>query len=470
MAFSSPRKALVCLSVALLPAALHRTAAAGPTDPAPTYNLSRTIVAALASSAEVQVAARNVQIDRKEADVEFARMRPHVQFQGSASKYDAKTQVDMPGVGSLTMLQDHNEILSLGLSQAIDLFGQIRNAASQRKLQSLADKFALVSVQNRRVLTAKAVYYNLLRAEHQVQVAESALTTAEQQRAIAEKLHDNQVGQKIDVLRAATQVAAAQQEATRARNIRDVARNSFNDLIGRPLDAVVEVEDVAGVAVGVDVGAGSVGTSAPEIRSPFAPALDKVESIDVAKSLGDADAHRPEIMQARVMTRVAETGIKLARAGMQPTVGITLSTDYFPTPSFQYVRQATSEIVFGVTIPLYDGGATRARVQEARLQSENASTVLDRTRKDVAMDVRRTYLNLVTAARQVGTANTALQQAVAARRLAQSRYENQVGLYLEITDSQSALVQAENNQVNAVYDYLIARAQYENALGTPTTE
>jgi outer membrane protein len=85
----------------------------------------------------------------------------------------------------------------------------------------------------------------------------------------------------------------------------------------------------------------------------------------------------------------------------------------------------------------------------------------------VTLDVRQADLNLLTAARQIGAANTALQQAIAARQLAQARYEGQVGLYLEVTDAQAALVQAENSQVNAVYDYLVARAQFENALGTP---
>ena len=53
------------------------------------------------------------------------------------------------------------------------------------------------------------------------------------------------------------------------------------------------------------------------------------------------------------------------------------------------------------------------------------------------------------------------------RQLAELRYKGQVGLYLEVTDAQAALVQAENNQVDAVYNYLVARAQFQNAVGTP---
>jgi outer membrane protein TolC len=79
--------------------------------------------------------------------------------------------------------------------------------------------------------------------------------------------------------------------------------------------------------------------------------------------------------------------------------------------------------------------------------------------------VRQAYYNVTSAAAQIDSANTALQEAIVARRLAQTRYEGQVGLYLEVTDSQAALVAAQNNQVNAVYDYLIARAQLEYEIG-----
>jgi outer membrane protein len=434
----------------------------------PTYSLAQTIEASLAASAEIETATRNVQIDRKQADVEFARLRPGVRFDGSATRFDDKSRVAIGGTPPIVVAQDHVETLSLGASLDLDLFGQIRAAASQAKLQSLADQFILATIRNQRILTTKSVYYNLLRAEHQVQVAQAALATAKQQQATALKLNLGQVGQKIDVLRANTQVANSEQDLLSAQTNRDIARHDFNDLVGRPLDASVDVQDVPGVTVGVDISAGAAANPAPQSGAPYTVPASEIEGIDVTKSVATAQQQRPEALTAQVLARVAETGIKLARAGLEPTFTLSASTNYYPTTSFQYPRQAESEIGFGFSVPLYDGGATRARVQAARLQTENARTALDRRRKDIALDIRQTYLNLTRTARQIDAANTALQQAIAARRLAQARYEGQVGLYLEVTDAQAALVQAENSQVNAVYDYLIARAQFENALGTPS--
>lgn len=432
------------------------------------YDLPRTIDAALQSSADVQTATRNVEIDRKRADEAGAAGRPNVDASGTAIRYDQATKIALGGGPPIQVTPTHQEILSLNVSNRFDLTGQIRAAVSQYRLQSLADQFVLGQIRNARILRAQSIYFNTLRAKHQVDVAKASLTNFQRQLTDATNLNLAEVGQKIDVLRAQTQVATAEQNLTTAQNNLGIAIISFNDLVGRPLDAPVQLADPPGVVFQqpitdfTSVGAPTVKDTAP---LPAAPA--EVSAIDVNKALLTANGQRPEILQAQVNVRVAETGIKLARAGLEPTFSLSAAGNYYPTPSFQFPRQRTAQLTATVTIPLYDGGATRDRVQEARLRTQNAQTSLASTRSDVALDVRQAYLNLATAAQQIGAASAALQSAIGARQLAELRYKGQVGLYLEVTDAQAALVQAENNQVDAVYNYLVARAQFQNAVGTP---
>lgn len=436
-----------------------------------TYTLVQTIAAALQSSSDLQIAARNVEIDRKRADEAAAQARPSLRANASATRYDQATKISIGGGPPVEVQKSHSELLSLNLSDVVDLTGQIRATSSLARLQSLADEFTISRLRNDRTVRSQTTYFNLLRAQHQVQVAEQNLRTAQRQRADAQNLFAGGVGQKIDVYRAATQVAVAQQQVAAARNNEGIARANFNNLVGRPLAADTQVVDEAGVTVGADVSdTTGVGAGTAPAFTPFSAAPDAVEGINLDRSLATALARRPEVLAGEVNVRVAQTGVKLARAGLEPTLSLSAAGNYFPTTSFQTPRQRTAAITATVSLPLYDGGATRDRVVEARLRTENAQTSLESVRSDVALDVRQTYLNLSTAAGQIGAANTALQQATATRQLAQIRYQGQVGTYLEVTDAQAALVQAQNSQVNAVYDYLIARAQFLNALGTPETK
>ena len=435
------------------------------------FDLAATIRAAIQSSADVQTATRNIEIDRKRSDEAAAQGRPSVTASGTATRFDQATKIALGGSPPIQVTPTHQEILTLDIGDRLDLTGQIRAAADQARLQSLADEFVLGQIRNSRILRAQTIYFNTLRAQHQVDVARAALSNAERQLQDATNLNAAGVGQRIDVLRAQTQAATAQQNLATAQNNFSIALTSFNDLVGRPLPAPVQLVDLPGVIIQQPVtDFSSVGAPDAKAQTLLPAATGEVGAINIDRALQAANAQRPEILQAQVNVRVAETGVKLSRAGLEPTFSLSAAGNYYPTPSFQFPRQRTAQITATVNIPLYDGGATRDRVQESKLRTQNAQTSLESTRSDVALDVRQAYLNLATAAQQIGAANAALQSAIGARQLAQLRYQGQVGLYLEVTDAQAALVQTENNQVDAVYNYLVARAQFQNAVGAPQVQ
>ncbi|MBC8102194.1 MAG: TolC family protein [Cytophagales bacterium] len=438
----------------------------------PRFDLARTVQSAIDSSSGILNARRQVEIDERIVDEAEARNRPSVSAFGSATRFDAPTNIAIGGGPPVTVLQDHTEQLTLSLDQRLDFLGQVRAARSEARLQQAADRALLELETQRRTLLAKTVYFDLLRARHQVQVAESSLRSAQTQERTARRLYENQVGQKIDLLRARTSVAQAQQDLLAARNRLEVARASFNDLVGRPLEAPVEAADVAGVSVGTDiVPSGAAVGDAPQTAlptfTPFTVAPREIAAINVNESIRTAQAQRPEVLRNAALARASAIGIRIAREGQEPTFALSASGNYYPTPSFQTPRQRTAALTATIRIPLYDGGVTRDRVAEARLRSQIARTTEESSRSDVALGVRQAYLNLATAARQIDAANAALEQAIAARQLAQVRYEGQVGLFLEVTDAQDALTRAENSQVDAVYQFLTRRAEFENAAGIP---
>ncbi len=434
------------------------------------FDLDQTIRAAIASSADVQTATRNVEIDRKRGDEAAAAGRPNVDASGTAIRYDQATSIALAGGPPIQVTPTHQEILTLNISNRFDLTGQIAAAADQARLQSLADEFVLGQVRNGRVLRAQTIYFNTLRAEHQREVAQATLANARRQLQDAVNLNAAGVGQKIDLLRAQTQVENALQNVQAAQNNLGIAVTNFNDLVGRPLDAPVQLIDQPNVVFAAPITDFSrVGAPTAKAAAPLPDALREVAAIDIGRSLQTALTQRPEIRTAQVNVRVAQTGIKLARAGLDPTFSLSAAGNYYPTPSFQFPRQRTAQLTATLNIPLYDGGATNDRVQESRLRTENARTSLASTQSDVALDVRQAYLNLATSAQQIGAANAALDSAIAARQLAELRYRGGVGLYLEVTDAQAALVQAENSQVDAVYNFLVARAQFQYSLGGTTT-
>jgi outer membrane protein TolC len=440
-----------------------------PSGQAINLNLGQTVQESLRVSFDVEQANRNAALSAQRVNETVAGSRPSIVGTASASRFDAATRIPFGSGQPVEVLPDHLETATLTAAYRLDFLGQVRAATDQARLQALADRILVNQVSNVRALNAKTSYYATLRADHQVQVAEAALRNAQVQRDTAKKLYEGQVGQKIDLLRAETQVATAQQDLTRAQNERDISRAAFNELLHRPLTAPFTLQDVSGVAIGADIGGKGDNAVGAENAPLFAAPVAEVTAINMDASIATALRQRPEILAAEAQLRATERGIKLARAGQEPTFDLSASGNYYPTFSLQTPRNKTAEVRIAARFPFYDGGVTEARVQQAKLRVANAGTSLESARSAVSLEVRQAYLNLSTAARQIDAANAALRQAVAARELAQVRYEGQVGLFLEVTDAQAALVRAENQQVDTVYNYFIARAQFDKALGVPQT-
>ena len=90
---------------------------------------------------------------------------------------------------------------------------------------------------------------------------------------------------------------------------------------------------------------------------------------------------------------------------------------------------------------------------------------------NVTLDVQQAYLGILQATEQVRVANQVLSAAKTAFDIAVVRYTTGVSStagispLLEVSDAQAALTLAEQNQVNALYDYNTARAQLDRAVG-----
>ena len=68
-------------------------------------------------------------------------------------------------------------------------------------------------------------------------------------------------------------------------------------------------------------------------------------------------------------------------------------------------RTPVLALSFGISIPLFDRGATQAATQRAQIQADNAQLALATQRQQVALEVRRAYLDYEAAGQQLAAAD-----------------------------------------------------------------
>jgi len=377
-----------------------------------------------------------------------SRRRPQVGFEATASHFDNRTAINFPGSNSSFEVAPNNqEELSVVISQDLDISKQLGMIAAKSKLQALAARYHLRSVEQDQELSTTTAYYSVLRAQQNVRVAKASLEAYRQQETIATRLYQGGVGQKIDTLRAASQVAEAERELVRRENELDSARSALNDQLQLPLDNPLTLVDPAAEAL-----------------------LNKQDPIDTQERpvlIAQALDKRPEALAASMDVLAAQKGVSIAQTGNAPSAFVSLSGSRYPTNSFTLPRQNVAALTIGVSMPLYDGGLTREEVREARAGLEQAKQRKEQTRRAISLEVQNAALAVETERKRLDAATVALTAATAARKLAQQRFESQVGLYSEVTDAQSELTAAQAAQVEATYDLLTAKARLARSLSQP---
>ena len=405
-------------------------------------SLQDAIQLAEAHSTAVRSAQSAAKAYRARLGEQSSRALPHVSLSGSATRYDDKTTVTLPGAGSFEVLPDHQEQLGIALAQDFDISGQIGASISQARLNFLSSQYSAQAAGQDQALEATADYYNVLHARQGVEVAQAALTDYNEQLATTTKLYKGGVGQKIDVDRATSQVADAERELTSRQNALASAQSALNDLIGNPLDTPLELQ-------------------------PAPSTITEENSSDRTGLIGKALDKRPEALAASVSLAAAKKGIAIARGANGPSLSLSLSGTHYPTTSFEAPRENVAAVTLSLSIPVFDGGLGRSQVAEARALVDSSEADQEHIRREISLQVQNAALDVETAKKRLEAAKVAEDSAAQARKLAQQRYEAQVGLYLEVTDAQSALTQAQSNVNDATYDLLTAEARLARAVSDP---
>lgn|GEM_PF-556161 len=327
----------------------------------------------------------------------------------------------------------------LTVTQLIDITGIIRVAEQVGDLQLALSQLELARAQQQLAFDVRNAYYNVLRAQAFVRVNEAAVAQSQELVRVTEAQKNAGVASDFDVLRARTQLENNRQALISSRNQVLVTRNAFANTLGIDPATVIDLQDVTQV--------------------PPTPTLDE-EAL-----LATALQRRPEAIQADVNILKSRKNTRLARRGLEPFLNVGVTAGYAITEPALGRDSATGALTVGLTLPIWDGGATRAAVESARSDERTALITKDQYIRGIKAEVQQTAISVRDAAERREAAEATVLQAREALRLANVRFRAGVGTQLEINDAQTALIQAEVNQVNAQYDYLAALARLARVTG-----
>ncbi|MBM3759113.1 MAG: TolC family protein [Acidobacteria bacterium] len=167
-----------------------------------------------------------------------------------------------------------------------------------------------------------------------------------------------------------------------------------------------------------------------------------------------AQQRRQDVSQMNLRSISSERFPTLAAAGDYGTIGN--GTNLVPTRS----------IGVGMRVPIFDGGRRDARKAEAGVVLRQERLRADDLKRQIELEVRNSLNSLKSAKAQIETARLGLELAENELAQAQRRTEAGVASSVELTDAQTRLARARDNNLAALYLFNLARIDVAAATGT----
>lgn len=294
------------------------------------------------------------------------------------------------------------------------------------------------------ILNVLSAYFGVTLAEKNLEVTRQSVDSARADLNRAVSIYQSGRGTQADVLALRVHVAAMQEQQIRASNDLAVACAALNDALGVSLDRTFEL------TTPLESGVGAPGGTIEEYRRLAAESRPEMRQAELAKSLART---RQQIAGVAYWPQVAFQGIVeadrqkfLSKGGANWFTAVTLRWN------------------------LWNGGETKARLEQARSAEVRAEALRQRTDSAVNLEVRKAYLALRAAAQRVEVASAATAEAEEAHRIIQNRYQAGLITITELLRSEAALSAARTRRLAAVYDHRVAAASLEHSAGTLTPD
>ncbi len=359
-----------------------------------------------------------------------AQLLPQINLNGG---YSSVEQLN----GTASNTNQSGWTAGLSVDQLLFDFNRTRDELRQRQALEQAAEQSFSAARNDLAFQVRSLYHSLAQAMENVAVSQANLTNREAQLGLAQARLDDGLVNAGDVVRARAAVADA---------MNSLVASQAQELSARTQLAIVIGVDPRTPFTITPLGVGETG--APDLTALVAQAVES----------------RPEVLEARERVRAAELGISVAGKGNAPSV--SLSAGLSSRGTGDPFESSNSRVGVNVSWPLFDSGFSKGRKREASALRMQALADLTQTQLVVTQEVTNAWVALSAATQQLLAAQVQLANAEEAVRIAQGRYQGQLGTFIEITDAQNTLVAAQRAVAQARADYLRARAALQRAIGS----
>jgi outer membrane protein TolC len=352
-------------------------------------------------------------------------------FQGFAIEEFAKSK--------LRMSEENSYLGKVTLNQPLWTWGKIFRGYNLARLNYEACENEYRQVRSQVVYDVRKIFYSVLLAERMDNITGDALTVARDHLNVIREFYEAGKVSSIDVSRVEVQVANAQTRKIRAANGLAIARKALYNLIGVDETDDLEIDgDFHFVPVITDPG------------QYYEVALEK----------------RPEVQQLKIREKMARTSLGLVRAENRPNLALIANYQYQKPYNFANAWGDSWNATVAMSYTFFSGFSNWGKAKQARAQIEQVEITTRQLKKGLWLEIEKACLDMDEAAKRIEVQKENIKTARENLSAIRARYKKGLVSELDLRDTELALTQTEVEYYQALYDYNVACAVLEKAIGT----
>lgn len=339
-------------------------------------------------------------------------------------------------IAETSRLSSGREIFATGLSAQYTIYkgGAIRigERIAQIKLKIAEENYR--QIENEIVYSVKQAFFKIRQNQDQISLIKDVLKRR-QENLLLLRLNYN-VGRESEpnVKQAEVNLEQTEYEYLKAQRNLNLAKEELAQILNRPKE---EIEIF------------------PEEKEKNFPPLDSL--------LKEAENRRPEMIVAQKNREIVQDQIKLAKSAYFPTISFSSSYGW----QGGKITEQKANWGFGInfSLPLFNGFATKAKVEEAKISLKQEDWQLLSLGLKVKREVEEAYTNWQLCEKNLEVNRKMLEAVRSVYQLTKLQYEQGRTTYFFLQQKEGELTQAENNYLNALYNLRLAIATLEKVLG-----
>jgi outer membrane protein len=182
-----------------------------------------------------------------------------------------------------------------------------------------------------------------------------------------------------------------------------------------------------------------------------------------ADALQAAQENRTEL-QAQ-LTRQKLASLSLSSVTSERVPSLSLNGDYGWIGLKPDEALATRSVGLMLSVPIFDGGQREGRISETRSRVRQESIRMKDVSDQITLEVRNALLTLDSSTQQVAVAEKGIELAMKELTFARDRFAAGLTTNIEVTNAQTSVARARDNQIEALFRFNASRINLARAKG-----